>query len=76
MSNFEILNIQMTQFRRFINTSVSKQHKKVVVVHGVGEGVLRHEIRKELDTYYSKFEYYDAPYDEFGFGATEIRLRK
>ena len=76
MSNFEILNIQMTHFRRFMNTSVAKQHKKVVVVHGVGEGVLRHEIRKELDIYYSKFEYYDAPYEEFGFGATEIRLRK
>lgn len=76
MSNFEILSIQMTNFRRFLNASVAKQHKKIVVVHGVGEGVLRNEIRKDLDTYHTHLEYYDAPYNEFGFGATEIRLRK
>ena len=33
------------------------------------------EIRKELDNYYSEFKYYDAPYEEFGMGATEILLR-
>jgi hypothetical protein len=76
MSNFEILTIQMTHFRRFLNASISKQHRKIVVVHGVGEGVLRNEIRKDLDIYHSHLEYHDAPYKEFGFGATEIRLRK
>ena len=50
--------------------------RKIVVIHGVGEGVLRHEIRKELDIYHPYFEYYDASYDQFGYGATEIRLIK
>ena len=75
MSNSQILTIQLTHFRRFLNKSINKQQRKIVVIHGVGEGVLRYEIRKELDNYYSEFKYYDAPYEEFGMGATEILLR-
>jgi dsDNA-specific endonuclease/ATPase MutS2 len=75
MGNAEILNIQMVRFRRFLNASINKQHRKIVVIHGVGEGVLRNEIRKELDYYHQNLEYYDASYQEFGMGATEIILR-
>tara|TARA_B110000093_G_C12783935_1_gene331719 strand:- start:63 stop:641 length:579 start_codon:yes stop_codon:yes gene_type:complete len=74
MSNSEILKIQMTHFKLFLNKSIDKKQRKIVVIHGVGEGILRHEIRKELDIYHPYFEYYDASYDEFGYGATEIRL--
>ena len=76
MGNAQILNIQMVHFRRFLNSSINKQHKKIVVIHGVGEGVLRNEIRKELDYYHVDLEYHDASYQEFGMGATEIRLKK
>ena len=74
MSNSGILKIQMSHFKSFLNKSIDKKHRKIVVIHGVGEGILRHEIRKELDIYHPYFEYYDASYDEFGYGATEIRL--
>lgn len=76
MSNSAILKIQMTHFKTFLNKSIDKKQRKIVVIHGVGEGVLRHEIRKELDIYHPYFEYYDASYDDFGYGATEIRLIK
>tara|TARA_B100001287_G_scaffold190348_1_gene160763 strand:+ start:294 stop:869 length:576 start_codon:yes stop_codon:yes gene_type:complete len=76
MNNSEILNIQMMHYRRFLNTSISKQHRKIVVIHGVGEGVLREEIRRDLNDYHPHLEFYDAPYNEFGYGATEIRLKK
>lgn len=76
MSNSGILKIQMSHFKSFLNKSIDKKQRKIVVIHGVGEGVLRHEIRKELDIYHPYFEYYDASYDEFGYGATEIRLIK
>ena len=75
MSNGDILNIQMMHFRRFLNSSINKQHRKIVVIHGVGEGVLRQEIRNDLNQYHSHLEYYDASYQEFGYGATEIRLK-
>ena len=74
MSNSQILNIQMSHFKSFLNHSIAKKSRKIVVIHGVGEGVLRHEIRKELDIYHPNFEFHDASYDEFGYGATEIRL--
>ena len=76
LSNSAILKIQMTNFKDFLNKSIDKKQRKIVVIHGVGEGVLRHEIRKELDIYHPYFEYFDASYDEFGYGATEIRLIK
>ena len=76
MSNSAILKIQMTHFKSFLNKSIDKKQRKIVIIHGVGEGVLRHEIRKELDIYHPYFEYCDASYDEFGYGATEIRLIK
>lgn len=76
MSNSAILKIQMSHFKSFLNKSIDKKQRKIVVIHGVGEGVLRHEIRKELDIYHPYFEYYDASYDQFGYGATEIRLIK
>ena len=76
MSNSAILKIQMSHFKSFLNKSIDKKQRKIVVIHGVGEGVLRHEIRKELDISHPYFEYYDASYDDFGYGATEIRLIK
>lgn len=76
MSNSQILNIQMSHFKSFLNCSIAKKSRKIIVIHGVGEGVLRHEIRKELDIYHPNFEFQDASYDEFGYGATEIRLVK
>ena len=76
MSNSAILKIQMTHFKSFLNKSINKKQRKIVVIHGVGEGVLRHEIRKELDIYHPYFEYCDASYEDFGYGATEIRLIK
>ena len=76
MSNSAILKIQMSHFKSFLNKSIDKKQRKIVVIHGVGEGVLRHEIKKELDIYHPYFEYYDASYDDFGYGATEIRLIK
>lgn len=76
MSNSAILKIQMKYFKSFLNKSIDKNQRKIVVIHGVGEGILRHEIRKELDMYHPYFDYYDASYDEFGYGATEIRLLK
>ena len=74
MSNSQILNIQISHFKSFLKHCIAKKSRKIVVIHGVGEGVLRHEIRKELDIYHPNFEFYDASYVEFGYGATEIKL--
>lgn len=73
MSNGEILQIQMAAFRQFFYQALYHHLTKIVVIHGVGEGVLRNEIRSFLDRYeWSEFiEYMDKSY---GQGATEIMI--
>ena len=74
-SNTEILQYQMNQCRSFIDEARKKKYLKVVLIHGVGEGVLRSEIHRWLDTL-PYVAYSDAPYRTYGYGATEVRIRQ
>lgn len=73
LSNGEILNKQMNAFKLFFNKARSKRMRKIVAIHGVGEGVLKHEVRSFLDGQ-DDLKYYDADYGEYGKGATEIEF--
>ena len=73
LSNHEILSQQMLAFRQFFNKSKSQKTKKIVVIHGVGEGVLRYEIRSFLNKE-NGLEFYDADYLKYGQGATVIEM--
>lgn len=73
MSNAEILLLQMKEFRSFFNRALKSNIRKLIVIHGVGEGVLKDEVRIFL----SKKEgvsYYDADFREYGKGATAIEI--
>lgn len=73
LSNHEILSQQMIAFRQFYTRSRANKTKKIIVIHGVGEGVLRYEIRSFLNKE-NGVEYYDANYQEYGQGATVIEI--
>lgn len=75
MSNGEILSVQMANFKRELNVAIQRKAKKMVVIHGVGEGTLKSEIHLELYNHYPNMEYHDANYRKYGYGATEIILR-
>lgn len=72
MSNGEILSVQMANFKRQLNIAIRRKVKKLIIIHGVGEGTLRTEIRTELLSNYPDFEFHDASYRKYGYGATEI----
>ncbi|MCB9187772.1 MAG: hypothetical protein H6599_00680 [Flavobacteriales bacterium] len=74
MTNGEILSVQMANFKRQLNIAIRRKVKKLIVIHGVGEGTLRTEIRTELLMNYPDFEHHDASYRNYGYGATEIIL--
>jgi len=74
LSNYEILSRQMMAFKRFYDISISRKQRKIVVIHGIGEGVLRHEVRSFLNGEVG-IEYYDADYTEYGQGATAIEIK-
>ena len=74
LSNSEILEIQMRKFREELENAMRKGVKKIVFIHGVGAGVLKLEIRKELDRMKKKLDYQDASFKEYGYGATLVRI--
>lgn len=75
LSNGEMLRIQIRTLKRKLAEAFRKDADKLIVIHGVGEGVLKMEVRNEL-RHYENIEYSDADYRQYGYGATEIRFRK
>lgn len=74
MTNGEIVQKQLHAFRQFYSKAKSARIRKIVIIHGVGEGVLRSEVRSFLDRQ-DGIEYYDADYRKYGRGATAIEFR-
>lgn len=73
LSNFEMLNIQMETAKRQLEFAMSKRIQKVVFIHGVGEGVLKAEL-ESLFNRYENLKFYDADYQKYGLGATEVYI--
>jgi hypothetical protein len=70
----EILNIQMARFSTALDTAIEARQKRIIIIHGIGNGRLKYEIRKKLDTAYHNLRYQDASFQEYGFGATLVFL--
>jgi len=72
LSNFDILMMQLKAFEKYYQLSVAHHQASLIVIHGVGEGVLRDEIheklrlKREVKTFVNQF------HPSFGYGATEI----
>jgi hypothetical protein len=75
MSNGEIINLQLARFETALETGIRGKTKKIVFIHGVGNGKLKHELRKKLDKKYPDIRYQDASFKEYGYGATMVFLR-
>lgn len=74
MSNTEILNIQLKEMRSFFKKAQQKHIRKLVLIHGVGEGILKEEVRSFLAKQ-EGVEYFDADFREYGKGATTAEIR-
>lgn len=74
LDNFEMLNIQLDTARYKITFAISKKIQRIVFIHGVGEGVLRYELHRLLKEYDGQLKFYDADYQKYGIGATEVYL--
>jgi dsDNA-specific endonuclease/ATPase MutS2 len=73
MSNFDILSIQLDTAKRQIEFAVRKRIPKIVFIHGVGEGVLKAELDYLLGRY-DNLKFYDANFQKYGVGATEVYI--
>jgi len=73
LSNGEIVTKQLRELRSFFQRAKSKRIRKLVIIHGVGMGVLKEEVRSFLDKQ-SSIDYFDADFREYGKGATAVEI--
>ena len=74
-TNAEIIEYQLDKFESVLSAAFQTRKRKMIVIHGRGDGVLRYEIRKKLQDY-PGVEVHDANFKTYGQGATEILLHK
>lgn len=75
LSNHEMLEVQLGRFRNELETAIANGTKRIVFIHGIGNGTLKQELRQELSTKYKKYYFQDASFKEYGYGATMVILK-
>ena len=70
---YEILDMQLDTARRQLDFAFRKRIQRVVFIHGVGQGVLREELRT-LFRRHEGIRFGDADFRTYGEGATEVYI--
>jgi len=73
MDNYDMLNLQLDTAKRQLEFAILKRIPKIVFIHGVGEGILRTELEYLLKKY-DHIAFYDADFQKYGVGATEVKI--
>lgn len=76
LSNREMLEIQLEKVESEMNAAIRQNVKRVVFIHGLGQGVLKQEVANLLKSKFPKYYFQDASFKEYGYGATMVILRK
>ncbi|WP_035568073.1 Smr/MutS family protein [Hymenobacter sp. IS2118] len=75
MSSTAILRIQLDAFEDALVRALATNMHEIVFIHGMGNGVLRKEIHRQLSRNKDIKFFEDARKEKFGFGATLVRLK-
>ena len=70
----EYLSKQIAVFETCLNQAMEQKLSKIIFIHGVGEGTLKHEIEKRLKQY-PDVHFMDASITRYGRGAIEVYLK-
>ncbi|MBQ0735485.1 Smr/MutS family protein [Aquimarina celericrescens] len=73
MTNHDMVTLQLDTARRQLDFAISKRIPKIVFIHGVGQGVLKEELRY-LFGRYDNVRISDADYRKYGLGAMEVYI--
>ncbi|MBL0340486.1 MAG: Smr/MutS family protein [Bacteroidetes bacterium] len=71
LSNADMIQIQLAHFHKEMNAAMKQHFKRIVFIHGVGNGRLKQAIRDELRQY-PGIAFRDAAQTKYGHGATEV----
>ena len=76
LSNREMLEIQLGKVETEMNNAIRSHVKRIVFIHGLGQGVLKQEVTKLLKSKFPKYYFQDASFKEYGYGATMVILSR
>lgn len=71
LGNHEILKIQTDYFQRCLESALEAQYRKIIFIHGIGNGTLRNAILEQLKAY-EELQVQNAPFRKYGYGAIEV----
>ena len=71
----DILEYQMKVFRDTLKQYENKKGQKLIFIHGKGAGVLRRALINELTYKHKSYQWQDASFQEYGYGATQVTIR-
>jgi len=74
LSSLDMLKMQIDTFKKVLENAIVNDYHKVTFIHGVGNGVLKNAIIKELDEYEST-ENRMASITKFGVGAIDVVIK-
>jgi DNA-nicking Smr family endonuclease len=69
----QALSLQLNALQNFVNHWKTKKIKEIIVIHGVGKGVLRNEVKNWLQQNHN-CEIEDASISTYGVGACKVRF--
>jgi len=73
LGSFEMLNIQLERFEKELDKAIVNHYRKIIFIHGVGNGRLKHEITSILKNTRG-VTFHDASYKQYGYGATQVNI--
>jgi len=75
LNSGEMLKIQLDHFHKMLDAAIVHQLPEITFIHGAGNGILRHELHKQLGRHQKVQTFMDARKEKFGYGATKVVLK-
>ena len=73
LKKHEILSFQLKIVKKNLDLAILNGAKRIIFIHGVGQGILKFELEKILRLY-NNLEFCPANFKEYGYGATEVSI--
>jgi len=73
MTNAQLLDVQLRHVQKELDAAIAAHMRKVIFIHGIGNGRLKSEVRRLLATY-KGVRINDGSFSRYGFGATEAEI--
>ncbi len=71
-----IFDLQLKSFEKAIDAALMANQDKLVVIHGIGNGILKREVQRRISDNKHVASFSEADQAKFGHGATQIIFKK